>query len=140
MQSVLTIKSKPKSERPAEYLHAIEELKSSFVKSIEIVNKLKDLGLKYGLSPMEVRKDIETSLQGIVGKRQLRNLLPLELKDTTKIHSKKAAAAIAAKSLTLVDMKINRYSRNRKCIIISDKIDTKKFEGLPLKVCITVDG
>ena len=35
--------------------------------------------------------------------------------------------------------KIVRYSRGRHCIIISDKIDTKKFEGLPLKVCITID-
>ena len=36
------------SKRPPEYLHTIEELKKSFVKSIDIVNRLRDLGLKYG--------------------------------------------------------------------------------------------
>ncbi|HXP50629.1 MAG TPA: hypothetical protein VN922_11775, partial [Bacteroidia bacterium] len=66
-------------KRPPEYLHAIEELKKSFVKSIDIVNRLRDLGLKYGLSKEEIRKDIELALEGVVKPRQLRSLLPLEL-------------------------------------------------------------
>jgi len=34
-------------KRPQEYMNAIEELKKSFIRSIDIVNKLRDLGLKY---------------------------------------------------------------------------------------------
>ena len=93
------------SKRPPEYLHAIEELKKSFVKSIEIVNRLRDLGLKYGLSKEEIRKDIELALEGVVKPRQLRSLLPLELKNVNKIRvqqqqpkpKKQVAAAAAAK-------------------------------------------
>jgi len=74
------------SKRPPEYPHAIEELKKSFVKSIDIVNRL-DLGLKYGLSKEEIRKDIELALEGVVKPRQLRSLLPLELKNVNKIRA-----------------------------------------------------
>lgn len=91
-------------KRPPEYLHAIEELKKSFVKSIEIVNRLRDLGLKYGLSKEQIRKDIELALEGVVKPRQLRSLLPLELKNVNKIRvqqqpkpKKQVAAAAAAK-------------------------------------------
>jgi len=94
------------SKRPPEYLHAIEELKKSFVKSIDIVNRLRDLGLKYGLSKEEIRKDIELALEGVVKPRQLRSLLPLELKNVNKVRvqqhqqpkqKKQVAAAAAAK-------------------------------------------
>jgi len=92
-------------KRPPEYLHAIEELKKSFVKSIEIVNRLRDLGLKYRLSKEEIRKDIELALEGVIKPRQLRSLLPLELKNVNKIRvqqqqpkpKKQVAAAAAAK-------------------------------------------
>ena len=90
------------SKRPPEYLHTIEELKKSFVKSIDIVNRLRDLGLKYGLSKEVIRKDIEQALEGVVKPRQLRSLLPLELKNVSKIRvhqqskSKKQVAAAAA--------------------------------------------
>ena len=103
MQVVTTLHN---GKRPPEYLHAIEELKKSFVKSIDIVNKLRDLGLKYGLSKEEVRKDIELALEGVVKPRQLRSLLPLELKNANKIRAqqqqqpkpkKQVAAAAAAK-------------------------------------------
>ena len=103
MQVVTTTLSSDK--RPPEYLRAIEELKKSFVKSIEIVNRLRDLGLKYGLSKEEIRKDIELALEGVVKPRQLRSLLPLELKNVSKIRvqqqqpkpKKQVAAAAAAK-------------------------------------------
>ena len=45
------------TQRPEEYTDAIEALKPSFVKSIEIVQKLNVLGQKYGLSSQEIRKD-----------------------------------------------------------------------------------
>jgi hypothetical protein len=93
------------SKRPPEYLHAIEELKKSFVKSIEIVNRLRDLGLKYGLSKVEIRKDIELALDGVVKPRQLRSLLPLELKNTKFANKNKtrpkAAAAAASRAKPL---------------------------------------
>lgn len=102
MQVVTTLSN---GRRPKEYLDAIEELKKSFIRSIDIVNKLRDLGLKYGLSKEEVRRDIELALEGVVKPRQLRSLLPLELKNTkfsnkTKPKPKpKAAAAAASKPL-----------------------------------------
>jgi hypothetical protein len=92
-------------KRPQEYLNTIEELKKSFIRSIDIVNKLRDLGLKYGLTKEEIRRDIELALEGIVKPRQLRSLLPLELKDINKIRvqpkkpQKKVAAVAAAKPL-----------------------------------------
>jgi hypothetical protein len=93
--------------RPKEYLDAIEELKKSFIHSIDIVNKLRDLGLKYGLSKEDIRRDIELALEGVVKPRQLRSLLPLELKNVNKIRQqqpkkpiqKKVAAVAAAKPL-----------------------------------------
>jgi hypothetical protein len=45
------------TQRPKEYTDAIEALKHSFVKSIEIVQKLNVLGQKYGLSSQEIMKD-----------------------------------------------------------------------------------
>jgi hypothetical protein len=139
MQSLLTARS----ERPPEYLRTMEELKHSFVKSIEIVNKLHELGIKYGLSKQEIRKDIETSLQGIVKPRQLRSILPLELKRKYNINGngKTAAAAElrnAAKPFQFSG-KIVRYSRGRHCIVISEKTDVKRFAGKPLNVVITID-
>ncbi|MGB7954224.1 MAG: hypothetical protein WCF23_09605 [Candidatus Nitrosopolaris sp.] len=102
------------------------------------------LGQKYGLSSQEIMKDIETALAGVVKPRQLRSILPLELKRKYNGNGKTAATAKlsypnAAKPFQFSG-KIVRYSRGRHCIVISDKIDTKKFEGLPLKVCITIDG
>lgn len=72
MQSVVSLET----ERPQEYLEAIEDLKKSFTRSIDIVHKLHDLGLKFGLNKQEIRRDIEQALEGIVKPRQLRNLLP----------------------------------------------------------------
>src|SRR5215472_2273324 len=103
--SALQVVTLSGSKRPPEYLHTIEELKKSFVKSIDIVNRLRDLGLKYGLSKEEIRKDIEQALEGVVKPRQLRSLLPLELKIVSKIRvqqqqpkpKKQVAAAAAAK-------------------------------------------
>jgi hypothetical protein len=80
--------------RSREYLEALEHLKTSFVKSIDIGQKLHDLGLKYGLSAQEIRKDIESALEGIVKPRQLRSLLPLELKQKQNhTHASKKVAA-----------------------------------------------
>ena len=85
-------------KRPPEYCRAIEELKKSFVNSIEIVKRLRDLGLKYGLSKEEIRKDIELALEGVVKPRQLRSLLPLELKNTKFANKTRRKAAVAAAS------------------------------------------
>lgn len=88
--------------RPKEYLDAIEELKKSFIRSIDIVNKLRDLGLKYGLSKEDIRRDIELALEGVVKPRQLRSLLPLELKNVKFANKSKPKpkpkAAVAAAS------------------------------------------
>ena len=35
--------------------------------------------------------------------------------------------------------KIVRYSRGRHCIVISDKMDVKRFEGKALNVAITIN-
>lgn len=66
LQVVTTTTSMSGGRRPKEYLDAIEELKKSFIRSIDIVNKLRDLGLKYGLSKEDIRRDIELALEGVV--------------------------------------------------------------------------
>jgi hypothetical protein len=145
MQIAISEPNTNTTNRPLEYRHAIEELKKSFVKSIEIVNKLRDLGVKYGLSPMEVRKDIEIALNGIVKPRQLRSILPLELKRKYHSNSNKNTNSAAAAELRNAikpfqfSGKIVRYSRGRHCIIISDKTDVRRFEGKTLNVAITID-
>ena len=63
-----------------------------------------DLRRKYGPKE-EIRKDIEQALEGVVKPRQLRSLLPLELKNVSNIRvqqqqpkpKKQVAAAAAAK-------------------------------------------
>ncbi len=59
------------------------------------------MGLKYGLSKEDIRRDIELALEGVVKPRQLRSLLPLELKNVkfankSKPKPKPKAAATAA--------------------------------------------
>jgi actin-like ATPase involved in cell morphogenesis len=78
-----------------DYYDALDELKQSFHKSIEIVNKLRDLGHKCGLSNEIIRKDIEQALQGIVKARQIRALLPLELKRGYKSNTNNKTAGAA---------------------------------------------
>jgi hypothetical protein len=105
LQVVTTATSMSGGKRPKEYLDAIEELKKSFIRSIDIVNKLRYLGLKYGHFKEEIRRDIELALE-VVKPRQLRSPLPLELKNVNKSRQqpkkppqKRVAAVAAAKPL-----------------------------------------
>lgn len=82
--------------RPLEYRKVIEELKKSIVKSIDIVKKLHKLGLEHGLTSQEIRQDIERALAGVVKPRQLRSLLPLELKNVNKIRPVNRAKSVVA--------------------------------------------
>lgn len=138
------------NKRPAEYLKAIEELKQHFTRSIQVVNKLHDLGLKYGLSKQEIRADIERALAGVVSSRQLRSLLPLELKNANKIRIPKkppqnVAAYTAAKRLTTINEAILLEWRgkivkmgNRRvvCVPAYLKEHATKLEGRELKIQI----
>jgi hypothetical protein len=62
-------------ERPQEYQQALEELKHSFHKAVELVQRLKEIGTKHGLSNEQIRKDIELALANVVKPRTLRTLL-----------------------------------------------------------------
>ena len=88
-----------KGKEKQDYYDALEQLKHSFHRSIEIVLKLRDLGAKYGLSNEIIRSDIEQILEGIIKPRQLRNLLPPELKHVKKANKAKHVAAITASTI-----------------------------------------
>jgi hypothetical protein len=69
-----------KPTRSNEYIQLILQLKDSFHAPIDIALKLFEQGKKDGLSNEVIREDIEVALEGIIKERQLRNVLPLELK------------------------------------------------------------
>ena len=67
-------------KRSEEYTKLLEELRNSFVSAANMAVKLYEQGKKDGLSNEVIRKDIETTLDGIVKERRLREILPTELK------------------------------------------------------------
>jgi hypothetical protein len=69
-----------KPTRSNEYIQLIQQLKDSFHAPIDIALKLFEQGKKDGLCNEVIREDIELALEGIIKERQLRNVLPLELK------------------------------------------------------------
>lgn len=125
-------------DRPQEYYDALEQLKHSFHKSIEIVQKLREIGAKFGLSNDMVRKDIETALQGALTTRQIRNLLPIELKDMKKARFAEVTSAKTPKTFTFRS-KIMKYSRDRHVIVITSKMnqDIKPFLGREVTICVS---
>ena len=54
-----------------EYQAMLNELKHSIVKSVDLVTKLYQIGIKCGLSKKQIRYDIGKILEGIVKPRQL---------------------------------------------------------------------
>jgi hypothetical protein len=70
-----------------EYQAMLNELKHSFVKFIDLVTKLYQIGIKCGLSKEQIKYDVEKILEGIVKPRQLRAILPLELKRKYTINN-----------------------------------------------------
>lgn len=74
-----------------EYLQLIEELKRSINSSIDIASKLFEQGKRDGLSNEVIRQDIELALEGVIKDRQLRNILPPELKRAYNITSVNSA-------------------------------------------------
>ncbi len=61
-------------------MQLIEQLKHSINSSVDIALRLYEQGKRDGLTNKRIREDIEIALSGIVKERQLRNILPLELK------------------------------------------------------------
>ena len=68
------------SKRSEEYSKLLEELKQAFVSAADVAVKLYEQGKKDGLSNGAIRKDIETTFDGIDKERRLREILPAELK------------------------------------------------------------
>lgn len=129
-----------------EYVQALDELKRSFKKSIDIVYKVRDLGLKYGLSNHEIRRDIERALSGIVKARQLRALLPLELKRKYSINSAAAAELKSSEKarkphmLNIIEFR-GRISKmgTRRVICVPSYLNNEciKLDGKELKISIS---
>ncbi len=67
-------------KRSEEYSKLLEELKQAFVSAADVAVKLYEQGKKDGLSNEAIRKDIETTFDGIVKERRLIEILPAELK------------------------------------------------------------
>jgi hypothetical protein len=90
-----------KSERSEEYTRLLHELKNSFVSAGTMAERLYEQGKKDGLSNEEIRKDIETALDGVVKERRLRKILPIELKRQYAVNS-----ALSAESDADLDMEL----------------------------------
>ena len=67
-------------KRSEEYVGFLKELKHAFVSAANVAVKLYEQGKKDGLSNEAIRKDIETTFDGIVKERRLGEILPAELK------------------------------------------------------------
>jgi len=67
-------------KRSEEYVGLLKELKYAFVSAAIVAVKLYEQGKKDGLSNEAIRKDIETTFDGIVKERRLGEILPAELK------------------------------------------------------------
>ena len=63
-----------------EYTKLLKELRNSFVNAANVAVKLYEQGEKDGLSNEAISKDIETTFDGIVEERRLKEILPTELK------------------------------------------------------------
>ncbi len=66
--------------RSNEYLALIADLKHSISSAVDIASQIYEQGKRDGLSNEIIREDIELALDGVIKERQLRNVLPLELK------------------------------------------------------------
>jgi hypothetical protein len=69
-------------KRSGEYSKLLEELKQAFVSAADVAVKLYEQGKKDGLSNEAIRKDIETTFDGIVKERRLSEILPTKSKQS----------------------------------------------------------
>jgi hypothetical protein len=95
---VTTTKEPIVPKRSIKYIKLRQELKHSFNGSADIADRMYEQGKKDGLSNSTIREDIETTLYGVVKGRQLRNILPLELKYTKFANRPKPEAAMITAS------------------------------------------
>ena len=84
-----------KSPSP-ELLSMVKEWTDSYIKSVDLPVKILEAAEKEGLTKSEIRKIVEEALvkKGL-SERRIREVLPAELKDQTKVHPKPAALSAA---------------------------------------------
>lgn len=101
------------TSRSNEYTQLLEELKDSITKTGDIAIRLYEQGKKDGLPNDAIRKDIELTLEGVIKERQLRKILPLELKHTEKIRTleHEEFAALDAAKYPLLDEALNELAQ-----------------------------
>ena len=81
--------------RSADYLQILEEFRQAVHTSAQLATRLYEQGRKDGLPNEEIRKDIVKVLDHI-GERQVRRVLPAELKDVYTIDYKRYEKALYA--------------------------------------------
>lgn len=81
--------------RSEKYLQLLKDLKEWGHNGVDIGMMIYEQGKKDGLPNDIIRRDIELALEGVVKERQLRNILPLELKRKYSIESESNSAIIA---------------------------------------------
>jgi hypothetical protein len=81
----MTTAKEMEPKRSEEYSKLLEELKQAFVSAADVAVKLYEQGKKDGLSNEAIRKDIETTFDGVVKERRLREVLPVELKRSSAL-------------------------------------------------------
>lgn len=82
------------SERSEAYLELLGELKNTFVKAGNLVIRLYKQGKKEGLDSELIRSDIVSALNRALSERQIRNLMPLELKYSKFANKSKAVVEL----------------------------------------------
>ncbi len=82
--------------RPSEELMSlVNNWADGYIKSVELPIKILEIGERDGLTKHEIRKVVEDALttRGL-SERRIRQVLPAELKDETKIHPRQSIAAV----------------------------------------------
>ena len=78
-----------------ELISLVNNWADGYIRSIELPIKILEVGEKEGLSKQDIRKIVEDALvaRGL-SERRIREVLPPELKDSTKIHPRHLSAAV----------------------------------------------
>jgi hypothetical protein len=125
------------SKGKQDYYDALEQLKHSYHKTVEIVQNIYDLGLKYGLSNEVIRKDIERALSDIIKPRQIRNLLPQQLKHLEKAN-KTVRQSLPHKDKIVFTARLSKMGERKIFINVPRAVDVSKVWGKDLNVTLAL--
>ena len=136
MAQLLTVK------KPSEELQdLISKVSNAFGKLQDTVNLVLKKGTEEGFTHKELGDMIREKMTNAGYSRMtMSRYLPSSAKHMEKSRTKSGNKMLPNTAKTFqFPGKIVRYSRGRHCIVISDKMDVKRFEGKALNVAITIN-